>query len=140
MYQPVLRACRLIPWQAALKSTYSYTSILREFWPGRHSDSHAICYKYWSGTSPNRTGPPKLVGSSHRHQPGQTSLVLPPRLDWSDYSEPCTERPEAKDTPPHEIHPIPCCSEHVIHGSCFWTSFADERNHMRWECTYMIQY
>ena len=29
--------------------------------------SHAIFYKDWSGTSPNRTGPPKLVGSSHRH-------------------------------------------------------------------------
>ena len=24
-------------------------------------------YKDWSGTSSNRTGPPKLVGSSHRH-------------------------------------------------------------------------
>ena len=44
--------------------------------------------KDWSGTSPNRTGPPKLVGSSHRHQPGRASLVLPPRLDRSDYSEP----------------------------------------------------
>jgi len=87
-YQPVLRASWFIPWQAALKSYYSYTSILSKCWPGCHSDSHAIFYKDWSGTSPNWTGPPKLVGSSHRHQPGRVSLVLPPGLDRSDYSEP----------------------------------------------------
>jgi len=87
-YQPVLRACWFIPWQAALKSYYSCTSILCQYWPGCHSDSHTIFDKDWSGTSPNRTGSPKLVGSSHRHQPGRASLVLPPRLDRSDYSEP----------------------------------------------------
>jgi len=53
-----------------------------------------IFYKDWSGTSPNQTGPPKLVGSSHRHQPGRASLVLPPRLDRSDYSEPCIAQPK----------------------------------------------
>jgi len=48
-YQPALGACWSTPWRAALKSYYSYTSILSECWP---------------------------------------SLVLPPRLDRSDYSEP----------------------------------------------------
>ena len=47
-----------------------------------------IFYKDWSGTSPNQTEPPTLVGSIHQHQPGRASLVLPPRLDRSDYSEP----------------------------------------------------
>ena len=73
---------------SGFKSYYSYTSILGECWPECHSDSHAIFDKDWSRTSPNRTWPPKLVGSSHRHQPGRASLVLPPRLDRSDYSEP----------------------------------------------------
>ena len=87
-YQPVLRGCWFIQWQEALKSFYSYTSILRECGHGCHSDPHAIFHNDWSGTSPNRTGPPKLVGSSHRHQPGRASLVFPLRLDRSDYSEP----------------------------------------------------
>ena len=95
-YQPVLRACRSTSWQAALKSYYGYTSVLIECWPG-HSDSHAIFYKDWSGTSPNQTGPPKLVGSSHRHQSGRASLVLPPRLDRSDYSEPWVTPVNSKD-------------------------------------------
>ena len=64
-------------WQTALRSYSSYTSILSECWPRCHSDSHAIFYKDWSGTS-------------HRQQPGLASLVLLPRLDQSDYSEPCT--------------------------------------------------
>ena len=89
LYQPVLRACWSTSGQVALKSYYRYASILGECWPGCHSDSHAICCKDWSGTSQNQTAPPKLVGSSHRHQSGQNSLVLPPRLDRSDYSEPC---------------------------------------------------
>jgi len=63
---------------------YSYTSILSECWPWCNSDSHAIFHK----DSPNQTGPPKLVGSSHQHQPGRASLAPPPRLDPSDYSEP----------------------------------------------------
>ena len=49
---------------------------------------YAIFYKDWLGISPDRTGPPELVRSSHRHQSGLRSLVLPPRLDRSDYSEP----------------------------------------------------
>jgi len=111
-YQSVLGACWFIPWQAALKSHHSYTSILSQCWPGCHSGSHAIIYKDWSGTSPNQTGPPKLVGSSHRHQPGGASLVLPPRLDRSDYSEPC---PRIFFNPLHPfIHPpaagLPCTS------------------------------
>ena len=88
LYQLVLRGCSFITWQAAVRSYYSYTSTLSECWLGFHSDSRAIFYKDWSGTSPNRTRPPELVGSSHRHQPGLTSVVLPPRLDRSDYSEP----------------------------------------------------
>jgi len=76
---------------SALRSYYSYTCILRECWPGCHSDSFEIFYKDWSGTSPNQSGPPELVGSSHRHQQGLTSLVLPPIRDRSDYSEPWGE-------------------------------------------------
>jgi len=74
-YWPVLRARWLTPRRAALKSSYSYTYILSERWPGSIL-THAIFYKDWSGTSSNRTGPPKLVGSSHRHQAGRASLVL----------------------------------------------------------------
>jgi len=79
-YQIVLRDCWFIMSQAALRSYYSYSSILSECWPGCHSDSHAIFYKDWSGASPNQTRPPELVRSSHRHQPGLASLVLPPDL------------------------------------------------------------
>ena len=86
--QDVLSTC-----VEALKSYYIYTSMPCERWPGCHPDYHAIFYKDWSGTSPNQTGPPKLVGSSHQHQPGQPSLVLPPRLDRSDYSEPWFQPP-----------------------------------------------
>ena len=99
-YQPVLRTCWFIPWQAALKSYYSYISILSECWPGYHSDSQTIFYRDWSGTSPNRTRPPKLVGSNHRHQPGLASLVLPPTLDRSDYSEPWPRHDELSSTHP----------------------------------------
>jgi len=63
---------------------YSYRSILSECWPWCHSDSQAMLHK----DSPNQTVPPKLVGSSHRHQPGRASLAPPTRLDQSDYSEP----------------------------------------------------
>jgi len=57
---------------------------LMHFCPPVYSDTHAIFYEDWSGTSSNRTGPPKLVGSCHRHQPGSAILVLPLRLDRSD--------------------------------------------------------
>ena len=88
LYQCVWRACWFIPWQAALKYYYSYLSIPSEGWPGCHSESHDIFHKVCSGTSSNLSGPPKLVGSSHRHQPGRATLVLPSRLDRLDYSEP----------------------------------------------------
>ena len=52
------------------------------------SSDYSIFYKDWSRTSPDRTGPPELVRSSHWHRPRLRSLVLPPRLDRSDYWEP----------------------------------------------------
>ena len=48
-------------------------------------DDYAIFYKDWSGTSPDQTGPPELVMSSHWHQTWLRSPVLPLRLDRSDY-------------------------------------------------------
>jgi len=87
-FQLVLRGCWFITWQAGSRSCYRYSSILSKCWPGCGSDCQAIFYKDWSWTSPNRTGPYELVGSKHWHQPGLANLVLPPRLDRSDYSEP----------------------------------------------------
>jgi len=55
LYQPALRACWFIPWQAALKSYYSYTSIRGECWPGCHSDSYAIFIQ--TGLGPVQTRP-----------------------------------------------------------------------------------
>ena len=88
-YQLVFMGCWFITWQQILRSYHSYTSILSECWPACNSDSHGIFYKDWSGTSLTRTRQPELVGSSHRHQQGLASLVLSPRLDWSEYSDPC---------------------------------------------------
>ena len=87
-YPLVFRGCWYIMCLAALISYSSYSSIISECLPGCHSESHEIFIQDWSGTSLNRTGPPKLVGSSHRHQPGLASLVLRLRFDWADYSEP----------------------------------------------------
>jgi len=79
LYQPVLRACWFILWQAGLKSYYRYISILSECWPVCHSDSHAIFYKDWSGASPNRTQvtPAQSSTSTRTCKSGPSSKTWP---------------------------------------------------------------
>ena len=56
-YQPVSRACLFIPWQVALKSYYSYTSILSEWSVGQGAILTLIRYFIKSGLGPVQTGP-----------------------------------------------------------------------------------
>jgi len=61
-------------------------------------------YKDWSGTSSNRTGPPKLVGSGHRHH-----------QDWP-------ARSRLQDLTGRTIRNPACeaLDEDRLHGLCSW--------------------
>jgi len=76
------------------------------------TQTHAIFYKDWSGTRSTRTGPPKLVGSSHRYH-----------QDWPARSR-LQDLTGRNIRNPGSLHPLqaPSSAPHIHISSFDWKS------------------